>query len=107
MQENFNVSGSKLQTINCGAIETLLDTRSAIRTSEAYTTEDGVLHIRIRQRRPVARIQMKDIGFYIDETGWIFPLQKDYTSYVTMVTGDIPLTVDKYTHGYLKGYDGK
>jgi hypothetical protein len=107
VQENFNVKGRKLSEINCGAIETLLDTRSAIKSSEAYSTEDGVLHVSIRQRRPVARIQMEDVGFYIDETGWVFPLQRDYTSYVTMVTGDIPLKVDKYTRGKLTGEDGK
>ncbi|MCI2082460.1 MAG: hypothetical protein LKK19_05955 [Bacteroidales bacterium] len=107
VQETFKVRGRKLYDVNCGAIETLLNTTSAIRSSEAYVTDDGILHITVRQHRPVARIQTSGLGFYIDRTGWIFPLQDDYSSYVTIITGYIPIKVDKYTRGYLKGRDKK
>lgn len=105
VQNCFNVKGRRLDSIDCAAIEKQLDRTSAVRTSQAYVTDDGVLHIVVRQHRPVARIQKGDIGFYIDSRGWIFPLQEDYTSYVTIVTGSIPISVDSSTRGFLSGAD--
>ena len=84
-------SGQRLDSVNLRKIETILKDRSAILTSEAYTTSDGILHIRVTQREPVVRFQGPDGGFYSDENGFLFPLQAGYTSRVPIIDGAVPV----------------
>jgi len=86
--------GQKLDSVNLKKIENILDGRSAILKSEAFTTSDGILHIEITQREPVVRFQKGDTGYYADETGFIFPLQSNYTSRVPIIDGNIPLNIE-------------
>lgn len=88
-----NVSGMRIEEIDLKEIENVLDKKSAILKSEAYTTKDGVLHIMISQREPVVRLVCGSNGWYADDTGYIFPLQKNYTSRVPIVDGEIPLRI--------------
>lgn len=85
--------GQRIDSVNLKKIEAILDNRSAVLKSEAYTTLDGILHVRIVQREPIVRFKIGDGGYYADEKGFIFPLQDGYKSYVCTVDGDIPLTV--------------
>lgn len=89
--------GQRLDSVKLAAIEKMLDSKSAVLKSEAYTTPDGLLNVRISQREPVVRFQKGDIGFYIDERGFIFPLQKNYSAKVPIIDGQIPVL---YTDGY-------
>ena len=85
-------TGTRLDSVGLERIEKVLDARSAVRKSEAWTTDDGVLHISITQREPVVRFQKSGSdGFYADDRGFIFPLQKAWTPLVPVVDGDIPL----------------
>jgi cell division protein FtsQ len=83
--------GQRIDKMDLTKIEKILDRRSAILKSEAYTTPDGRLNIQITQREPAVRFQKEGYGFYADERGFIFPLQNNYTSYVPIVDGYIPL----------------
>ena len=49
--------GQRLDSVDLKKIETVLDGRSAILKSEAYTTTDGILHVEVTQREPVVRFQ--------------------------------------------------
>lgn len=84
-------TGKRLEEINLQEIEAMLDSKSAIKKSEVYTTKDGTLHVMIFQRKPVVRFMSSKGGWYADETGYMFPLQKNYTSRVLVVDGDIPV----------------
>ena len=95
-----SVSGAHVDSVNLAKIEKILDIQSAILKSEAYMGEDGILNIRITQREPVVRFQKGDNGFYADERGFIFPLQRNYTSMVPVIDGEIPLV-------HASGYKGK
>lgn len=97
-----NCSGKRLEEIDLGKIEEVLDKKSAIRKSEAYTTTDGTLHIMISQRKPVVRFVSDKGGWYADETGFIFPLQKKFTSRVPIVDGAIPLDISRDYKGLPK-----
>lgn len=92
-----NVIGEKLDSLDLTEIEKILDVQSAILKSEAYITEDGRLNIAITQREPIIRFQNGTHGFYIDDRGFIFPLQSNYTSHVPVIDGNIPL---RYADGY-------
>ena len=88
-----NCSGKRLEEIDLARIEEILDGKSAILKSEAYTTRDGILHIIITQRVPVVRLVSGRGGWYADSEGYLFPLQKNYTSRVPIVDGSIPLNI--------------
>ncbi len=83
-----------LDSIDLVGIEKIVDGRSAVRKSQAYVTKDGILHVDVTQRRPVVRFQKSGGGFYADEEGYIFPLQRTYASHVQVVDGNIPLAAD-------------
>jgi len=85
--------GQRIDSVNLNKIETMLDRQSAVLKSQAWTTKDGMLHISITQREPVVRFQRGNDGFYIDDRGFIFPLQTNYTSLVPIIDGNIPLNI--------------
>ncbi len=91
--------GKKNSNIDINNIEELLDKRSAIKKSQVSLTRDGKLNINITQRRPVLRIQTENGGFYIDETEYIFPLVETFTSYVPIVSGNIPVIINSQHRG--------
>lgn len=86
--------GKKRSEIDLGSIETLLNKRSAIMKSQVSIDRSGTLSVDITQRKPLLRIQTENGGFYIDRTGYIFPLVRSFSSYVPVVTGHIPLTIN-------------
>ncbi len=92
--------GERLDSVDLEKVEKILDNKSSILKSEAYTTPDGFLNVKIRQREPVVRFQKDSYGFYADERGFLFPLQNNYTSRVPIIDGAVPLNVEK-------GYKGE
>ncbi|MDR2361758.1 MAG: hypothetical protein LBD91_03425 [Prevotellaceae bacterium] len=88
-RKNSPLIGTPVDHINTRQIEDKLKTQSILRNAKASTSIDGVLHIRLYQRRPVIRVLTEQGSFYIDETGYIFPFSYNYTSYVPIVTGNI------------------
>lgn len=85
--------GQQLDSVGLDRIEKILASRSAISGCEAWTTGDGVLHVSISQRKPAVRFSNGNTGFYVDGQGYIFPLHKDFTAAVPVVSGDIPVRV--------------
>lgn len=86
--------GQRIDSVNLKKIEKILNNKSAVLKSEAYTTLDGILHVRITQREPIIRFRTQEGGYYADEKGFIFPLQSRYKSQVSVVEGHIPLNVE-------------
>ena len=92
-------TGDSLSKIDLKKIEETIDSKSAVSKSEAYIRGDR-LNIEVTQRKPMIRFQGKDGGFYSDSEGYLFPLKDNYTSYVVVVDGKIPLKVSA-------GYKGR
>lgn len=92
--------GQRLDSVNLKKIEKMLGERSAIRRCDAYVTEDGKLHVLITQRTPAVRFQKDGNGYYADSEGFIFPLQRNWTSRVPIVDGAVPLDIPR-------GYKGR
>lgn len=86
--------GCRIDSLNLTQIEHILKGKTAVLNSEAFITKDGILNITIQQRKPTVRFIGKDGGFYADESGETFPLQKTYASYVPVVDGCIPAETD-------------
>lgn len=83
--------GRKLDSIDLTKIENLLEKKSSVMSSTAWTTADGILHVSITQRAPAVRFMDGDSGFYVDAGGYIFPLNKNYTAPVITISGHIPV----------------
>ena len=86
--------GCRIDSLNLTNIENILKGKTAVLNSEVHVTKDGILNIHIQQRKPAVRFVGKDGGFYADESGETFPLQKTYASYVPVVDGCIPSETD-------------
>lgn len=99
--------GQPLDSINLSRIEDIVDGRSAVMKSEAYVTRDGLLHIKVSQRKPVVRFQKSGGGFYADAEGYVFPLQSSYASYVQIVDGDIPINMKSGHKGEIENPEEK
>ena len=82
--------GVRLDSLDLDRMERMLEQKSVVLKSEAWTTPDGVLHVSITQRPPVLRFKRGDLGFYMDKNGLVFPLHKDYTADVPLIEGAIP-----------------
>lgn len=95
----LSVKDKPLANINLYDLEQLLNRRSAIKFSDVSLDRNGVLHVDITQRRPLLRIQGEEGGFYVDESCYIFPLVNTFTSYVPVVTGNIPFTLKSGQRG--------
>lgn len=88
-------SGQRIDSLDLHRMETVLNRLTAVKRSEAWVTPDGVLHVRIIQRQAAARFEGPDGGFYADDEGYIFPLQKSWEAPVRTVSGDLPLDLPK------------
>ena len=83
--------GLRLDSVDLKKVEAVIDGKSAVRKSQAWLTDDGVLHVSITQREPMVRFQSASGGFYADADGFLFPLQTRHTARVPIVDGALPL----------------
>ena len=87
--------GQRLDSVELFRIEEIIQSSSAVKSCEAWTTDDGTLHLSVSQREPVIRFMKGRNGFYVDGTGYIFPLHSSFTAQVMTVEGDIPVSVSE------------
>jgi cell division protein FtsQ len=99
--------GLKIKDIRINDLEETLNKRSAIKKSDVSVSRDGKMYVSITQRRPLLRIEGEGGGFYIDESLYVFPLVNTFTSYVPVVTGNIPIQLKKGHRGLASGDDAK
>lgn len=98
-----NPIGKNLYEINPYDLEKLLEKKSAIRNCNVSYNIDGTMNVKVTQRRPIIRMETAKGGFYADAEGYIFPLVTTFTSFVPVMTGDIPIDIDKNFRGKTAG----
>ena len=82
--------GKTLRSINTYELENRISTMMSVRDVQIYKTSDGVLSIKVKQRRPLVRIFNHDNqSYYIDEQGLILPLSDRFAAHVLVVNGEI------------------
>lgn len=94
--ETKEVVGEQIDHIDLYKIENTINKKTAIKQTKAAIDRNGVMHIKVSQRRPIIRLQSSTTGAYVDEEGYIFPLTRSYTSYVPMITGNIPVDLTSF-----------
>ena len=86
--------GLRLDSVDLKKVEAVIDGKSAVRKSQAWLTDDGILHVSITQREPMVRFQSAAGGFYADADGYLFPLQNRHTARVPVVDGTLPIKLE-------------
>ncbi|MDP3468852.1 MAG: cell division protein FtsQ [Daejeonella sp.] len=80
--------GMDLNDINIHKLENALRANPFIEFAKVYVDMTGVIHVQIRQRKPVLRVvNMANIHFYIDGNGNKIPLSDNYTAKVLVASG--------------------
>ena len=95
MKDYGTYVGLRLDSVDLRKVERIIDAKSAVRKSQAWLSDDGVLHVSVTQREPIVRFQGASGGFYADREGFLFPLQSRHTARVPVVDGVLPLRLEK------------
>ena len=95
--------GVRLDSLDLDKMERMLEEKIVVLKSEAWVTRDGMLHVSILQRKPVLRFQRGEQGFYMDRSGYVFPLHKSYTADVPVIEGAIPQVESKEGAAWAEG----
>ncbi|MEM9992327.1 MAG: hypothetical protein AAF738_11230, partial [Bacteroidota bacterium] len=86
-----NVLGNRLERIDIGRIEEVLEKNAFVKNADVYLGADDVVHVNISQRAPVVRVKDHDgRDYYLDIQGTFMPISKHYTARVPVVTGYVP-----------------
>lgn len=89
-QEKKEIFQQEISQVNTLDIDAFIRRRGFVRDVRVYTTLDGVLHVELTQRRPVARVcSANGYNFYITDDGYILPTQRHEVVYVPVITGTI------------------
>ena len=84
--------GQPLKSLDLAGIEKALHFRGEVKSSEAFVTSDGILHLRIERRVPIVKfITVEGIKLYADSEGYLFPALKDSKRALPTIEGSIPL----------------
>ncbi|MBL7963092.1 MAG: hypothetical protein JNM31_04520 [Flavobacteriales bacterium] len=94
--------GTPLGRVDAPAIEAHLRGLPTVRKAEVYGTLDGVMHVKVDQRRPIIRVVNSDgSGFYIDDLGFTMPLSSTFTARVPVAVGELR---EPYAHSVAQVY---
>ncbi|HVI46535.1 MAG TPA: hypothetical protein VM802_16785 [Chitinophaga sp.] len=86
--KNLNPIGKSVGEINIRKLEEVVDQDPWVKNSEIYFDSRQVLHIKVTQREPVARVfTFSGNSFYLDESAESIPVSPRYTARVPVFTG--------------------
>lgn len=87
--KQLNVTNVPLGNMDVAAVEHILNRNSFVEKSEVFQDIDGVMHIKIDQETPIARINTGDDEYYLSEQLTKIPLSNLYSAQVMLVGGAI------------------
>ncbi|MGB0422826.1 MAG: cell division protein FtsQ/DivIB [Flavobacteriales bacterium] len=80
------IIGTPMSEIDVNGIQSDLRAMPSVNNATVYPGIDGVLSIRISQRKPIARIIAKNgVSYYLDEKAQMMPLSEKYTARVPVI----------------------
>lgn len=74
-------------SVDLHRMEMVLQEQGMIESQEAYFTGDGVLHIEVRQRRPLVKLRKDGELWYICSGGRTFPVRSDWCKDIVTLEG--------------------
>lgn len=89
-EKNIAYQGVPYSALQLHKTEETIMAHPAVKSANAWTTQNGVLNIDVEQRKPLLRvIDLLNDSYYIDEDGGFMPLSEEYTARVPVATGFI------------------
>jgi len=85
---NFAYDGVVLDQFYLNDLQEILLQHPAVKKAEVYSNQQGVMNIKLQQKKAIVRIKTTDADYYLDEDGLEMSLSKAYTSRVIVVSGD-------------------
>lgn len=86
-QSGIETVGSPIDKVDLVGIEKAIRSNGFVDRASAYVTYDGVLHIRVSQRKPVMRLVCGSYDCYVTQDGFAFPSPGRAAVYVPVVSG--------------------
>ena len=85
-------TGKDVDSVSLLAINNLVESNCFVRSSQTFVDYDGVLTVRLTQRKPLVRvITAGGEDFYLTANGHLLPTQQGAAIDLPLVTGDITL----------------
>ena len=75
-KHNFAYDGVVFTQFYLNDLEEILLKHSAVRKAEVYSNQQGVIKIKLQQRKAIVRIKTAYVDYYLDEDGLEMPLSK-------------------------------
>lgn len=89
-EKNIAFQGATNASLQLHKTEETIMAHPAVKLANAWTSQNGVLHIDVEQRKPILRvIDLLNDSYYIDEDGGFMPLSEEFTARVPVATGFI------------------
>lgn len=106
--ERIEAVGSAAKEIDLTAIERLIARNGFVEEVAAYITRRGVLHIDIRQRKPLLRLLTDTENSYVTSAGFVFAAPRASSVYAPVATGPYrPPFPENYTGEVRTHTDGE
>jgi cell division protein FtsQ len=88
IEKKYNPS-RKIGDVDISALEKRLNSLPEVDSANVYLNLNGNLHLDIKQRVPIFRLNNGEKDFYVDEKGVEFPISQRYSYPCMLVTGNI------------------
>lgn len=86
-QSGIETVGSPIDKVDLVGIEKAIRSNGFVDRASAHVTYDGVLHIRVSQRKPIMRLVCGSYDCYVTQDGFVFPSPGRAAVYVPVVSG--------------------
>lgn len=98
LNEEFGSYRNRLaDSVNLYRLERVMKKHKYIEECCAYFTQDGTLHLTIRQCTPVVKLETDSTGWYLDKRGECFPMMKDWSTEILSIKGSPRIRDSKWT----------
>lgn len=81
------LKGVSLAAMNKQEMEELMEKHPVVNRCEIYATPGGVVHVTIKQRKPLLRVFHSKGSYYMDEKGAHIPVFLNHSAHVMVVNG--------------------
>lgn len=92
-----NAVGKQTAAIDLDSLERTLAARGEVMSAQVYAPDEQTVAVQLTQRKPVIRFENGAQRWYADPEGYLFPVTNAVD--VPIVTGHLPLSVDKTWRG--------
>jgi cell division protein FtsQ len=104
-KHNFDFDSVVLSDFYLNDLEMTLLNHPAVKKVEVYCNQEGVLDVKLEQRKAIVRIKTSTADYYLDEDGLEMLLSKNYTPRVLVVTGDVLPSYHNAIFNFVKQID--